>query len=257
MFWHRRGHALPEEANSCVKCGAALTDPPADEEDEASPEEGGGAAGAHAIRLGKPPLLAGHGNGSALYATAMQHPHDTGLTNEWEALTESLATYGDKAKSSLPPIPAVLPTYLWFSDENYSHAKLWRDKALQVIHAEGVTDDQKSTANQVLLFELNALIDLYHKDRAAWVASMLKPPPHPVRLAEIPESIKKGGQLYRREMAALTWSPDVPPEVTDLLAITSAVLLPDRLQIVQYQRLPDPMIYAQYGLWYLKIAEWK
>jgi hypothetical protein len=123
-----------------------------------------------------------------------------------------------------------------------------------------LSDDQKNTAQDVLLFELNALIDLYHKDRAESVGSMIHSALHPIRLADIPQTIKRGGRFYKRVMSPLAWTPDVPPAVTDLLAITSAVLLPDSLQIVtyrEYARLPDPIIYAQYGLWYLKIAEWE
>jgi len=194
--------------------------------------------------------------------------------SDWGAVTTSYASAGDKVKSSLQPFPPALPTYDWFSPDNYTHATLWRDKALQVIRAENLSDTQKHTAKQVLCFEMNALIDIYHKDRAECVAAMLPnqlPGPiikrrwfwpvkkavlQPIRLADIPERITRGGEDYWREMSPLTWSPDVPPAVTDLLSITSAALLPDSLQLVAYRRHPDPMIYAQYGLWYLKIAEW-
>src|SRR5688572_23671110 len=115
MFWHRRSKTLPEE-------------------DEASPYEGGVAAETQAIRLRNPPQSSMNGTASALRPLSIDTTRDSLQNKEWEAFTESVATYGKGGIRSMPPVPAALPTYQWYSDENYMHATLWRDKALQVIH---------------------------------------------------------------------------------------------------------------------------
>lgn len=153
-----------------------------------------------------------------------------------------------------------LQSYNWFSVENFQRAGMWYEKALTIYQSGNSNGALKGAARQALQFLFEAMVDLYHNDRALCAVSQVKPKTCPIRINAISENISKSGVWYKREIYSLIWSPDIPTSITDILALVSAAVLPDNFLLVKYERMPDPIIYALYGLpnrgWYVKIGEW-
>ena len=68
------------------------------------------------------------------------------------------------------------------------------------------------------------------------------------------------GYRYDRRDGPLGWSLEVPLEAVDGAAALTGLAEPDKFIEMKYKERTstyDPLIYAQYGDWVVKIAEWE
>lgn len=98
------------------------------------------------------------------------------------------------------------------------------------------------------------ITDTYNYDRAIHAAKLrAKPGVKPIR---IDDTAKGLGSFPRRETFT-NWGERVPFEPSEVILTILADSPPDELMLVRPDDLgPDPYIYACYGDWYVKIAEW-
>jgi hypothetical protein len=106
---------------------------------------------------------------------------------------------------------------------------------------------------------IEALLDLYDNDRAQRAGREIPERPLPIRIDGIPEKLRDTSFTYReRKMKRLSsWSTKVPHDQFRSVARAVALSHPDEFFLVKYKRLADPLIYARYGAWYVKLAEWE
>lgn len=148
-----------------------------------------------------------------------------------------------------------LHSHTWFSTENYWRVMKWCGAALEASRSA----TQSPAAMDLVKFLVAAMLDRYHNDRALFAASRLPNNPAPQRLTDIPTSVVRRNVRYDRRDGPLAWSLDVPLEAVDRAAALTGLAEPDKLIKMKYEERTnayDPLIYAQYGDWAVKIAEW-
>jgi hypothetical protein len=142
----------------------------------------------------------------------------------------------------------MFDAYEWFSPEDYASA-LMCCRAAAVARAQGAT-------NQVTFF-LSSIQKLYHHDRASRGSSVLPDDPEPTET--IPSSVAVDDEDYHAVVTTLNLQRDVPLSAIPRVAAVAMHSLPDELVYVTYEKereINDPLIYAKYGHWFVKIAQW-
>jgi hypothetical protein len=163
-------------------------------------------------------------------------------------------TLHSQARELLPP---TFPAYSWYSKTNF-------ERALDSYYA--LQNALQSSRKYLISFDAGAIVSLYHKDRAEHAGSIV--PEHPKPILEIPkEIVKKKSYPLSDEVYALqlsktnNWVNGIPFERVSILARIGQTEPPDGFYLAKYIRyvtpLPDPILYAKYGDWYLKVAEWE
>lgn len=158
----------------------------------------------------------------------------------------------------------ALRSYLWFSDEYYQQACKWFDAVLTADRAHDLKSH--SPARDAVQWWVAAIldlsgkdVDLYHRDRADQAVSVICGMQTPQRRADIPQQSWQGSRLYDLQMSTLRWSPDTPVQATNRLTELALRNMPDQWLLATYverRNTWDPIIYARYGDWYVKVAEW-
>jgi hypothetical protein len=166
---------------------------------------------------------------------------------------------GDLTPSQAEQLGALVPptfaTYEWYEEEN-------RNKVVEVLKAlvRAILDNQQD----LIQFFAGAVISVYNHDRAARASALLHQ--KPIRVMEIPQEkvVKKRGYPDERYILQFTkvsnWVEGIPYERIDLIAKLGQEIHPDAFYLATYQRiqlLPDPILYAKYGDWFVKVAEWE
>jgi hypothetical protein len=179
------------------------------------------------------------------------------------AEVEALESYGpDISKNTLGQLPRNLlrniGSYRWFSREKETLAQTTFRGALAAAahnHCE------------LLSFALTAIIDLYNNDRALHASSLLYAMP-PILGADIPQvpngwSPGAGYQFQRTIRPLKSWTTGTPFSILPAVVTVLEQEMPDQMLVVTYQRrerqqltIDDPIIYATYGPWHVKVAEW-
>lgn len=153
--------------------------------------------------------------------------------------------------------------YQWFSEENFERAKGWLDALTAALPLEN---------EQPISLAVHQILDLYRHDqeqrmdhqsltRAQRAASFAPRGTVPIRRSGIPKRI----QMNRRTLALrlvrvppdFLFPHDVHDAITEVLKYAPA----NELWLATYierlpRRNPDPVLYARYGDWYVKIVAW-
>jgi hypothetical protein len=138
--------------------------------------------------------------------------------------------------------------YTWYSEDNFNKAHRW---CLGLIAA--------AKAGMPTAFFVDAIVDLYHFDRALRARANSTAGKAPVRRTDIPHSLP-GNSMYTLKVMPVSWSPKVPDRATDAVADFLQRVTPDNLWIAEYTRSPalknDPIIYATFGPWEVELVRW-
>lgn len=150
---------------------------------------------------------------------------------------------------------AALRAHDWLP-AHVEQAQKWHDALLT-----SASRHDHAAAKQVGTWFEAALVDLYHLDRAEQAAAFIPEHPAPVRKEQIQPSITKDGRVYELQFTRFRWDRDTPGMVTNRLATLAVEAMPDSwLQVTYVERRRastyDPVIFAGYGRWYIKVAEW-
>lgn len=159
----------------------------------------------------------------------------------------------------------VLPdvaSHYWYSADKDQIAHSILGKALTAIRKNRPT---------IVRFALNSLINEYDSDRALHASNLLKTdqpiqhaglPDHPPGI--VPYIVTATGLTVptvvvgTRHIEPLTdWETGQPASVISDIGILIDEEIPDRLFRVTWQFQPGTVLYAQYGNWCVKLAEWK
>ena len=189
------------------------------------------------------------------------------LVSTFAPYIQDLLAYGkEEGKGSLvrtkktindtQDILSKIESYTWFSEKNETLAHTAFTGALKAA--------QENRAGLVR-FTLQALIDLYHADRADHIAYLLHTE-QPILIDSIPlnppgEAITPLHYFERTIDPLASWESGTPYSILPEVVTIITQELPDEMHIVKYFERPanlllDPIIYAQYGPWYVKVAEW-
>ena len=182
---------------------------------------------------------------------------------------QSLLHTGEALVSAeLMPLTPV-STYHWFSDGNYQRARKWFDAAQTVARSRNLALPDHAAALWSVRWLIDATLDLYSWDRAQNAACVISEHPTPQRLSDIPHKILVRSPASRSTeytlcFRPLEWTQDTPFAATDCLTDLLLHVEPDVWLLAKYEyimprALPtmvDPIIYAQYGNWYIKVVEW-
>lgn len=158
--------------------------------------------------------------------------------------------------------PAQFFTHQWTRSDNYGTAL----NCLQAI-AAALPAPQRN----IVPVLVGAALDVYHKDRADAACTLLQSGVMPTKT--IPPSFVEGGRSYVSQTYEMeAWRDDIPIWAITPVARVSQRALPDTFYFVRYIRevvvikslppappipYPDPIIYAQYGPWYVEVARWE
>jgi hypothetical protein len=144
-------------------------------------------------------------------------------------------------------------THQWFSAEHY---ELTRSVFRGTLIAAATHNHLKYVS-----FMLGAIIDLYDNDRALHAAALLHQE-KPILSSDIPKKLEDNTACVGYQMVVLeNWQAGTPfsflPEVVTLLEQE----MPDKMHIAKYKDQHDTgvlaqVLYAIYGPWHVKIAEW-
>lgn len=157
--------------------------------------------------------------------------------------------------SNYQPLLSTIRSYSWFSQANEDYARI----ALQGALASATHDHP-----DLLPFPLTGLIDLYHEDRALHVSHLLNTG-QPLLLQKIPHVppgvSKQNASLYERSIKPLrNWQSATPFSILPNITTVLTQEIPDQMVLVKFRKakikVKDPLIYAVYGPYYVKIAEW-
>lgn len=156
-------------------------------------------------------------------------------------------------------------SYSWFSEDLYWQARKWLNAILTLYETNDLPPANVS-AQQTVQWLVRAIVDLrgkdvdlFHRDRAVQAAHLLPGSPSPLRRDQIPQQRWDGRREYALRMGTLQWSPETPVAATDRLVDVSLHSMPDRWWLATYVERRDTwdsIVYAQYGNWYVKVAEW-
>jgi hypothetical protein len=167
---------------------------------------------------------------------------------------------GDLTPSQAKQLGALVPpafaTYEWYDTEN-------RSKVVEVLKAlvRAILDNQQD----LIPFYAGAVATVYNRDRADRASELVPQKPTPV--IEIPQEIviKRNSPSsdvhYRLQLEKVSnWVKDIPTGRINLIARLGQVVPPDAFYLAKYKEvilLPDPVLYAKYGDWYVKVAKWE
>lgn len=158
---------------------------------------------------------------------------------------------------SLKPVSS----HEWHLDENYERVSNWKQAALAAI-ASATQDHPPSSLKKkrIVEFLAEAMLDRYGHDRASYVSAHLSD--HP--------PLEAGGETYYREVhhdGRVSWLEpheleysSLTPKVADRVAEVTKLAVPDDLLqlICRDTTIPYvPVLYAKYGDWCVKVAEYK
>lgn len=151
-------------------------------------------------------------------------------------------------------LPDNLAGYQWFADENVETTYQCAEALVQAVGEK---------QNNLAAFFAGAIADLYHRDRADRACSLIHDRPVPIRV--VPRRITIDGDRYELDLNVLNaWSTEIPLATLPTVAQVVKVATPDNLYLATYTRKKrsysrsyDPLIYAKYGEWYVKLAEWE
>lgn len=170
---------------------------------------------------------------------------------------------GSGYMSELDDLAPVL-SYSWFSDDLYWQARKWVEAIVTLYRTRDLTSDV--SARQSVEWLVGAIVrlrredvDLFHQDRAAQAARHIPGSPAPQRRAWIRDRSWDGKHEYVLQLDPLHWSAEAPVGATNRLVDLSLHAMPDQWWLATYVRRRftfDPLIFAQYGDWYIKVAEW-
>lgn len=193
------------------------------------------------------PVVKPRKNGTLVADTANSSATFTKATKSVSQYLMTDQTAGRQVHATYPNLLQDLQSYTWFSREQIAHAHIAFRGA--VLAAENHRRDY-------LMVMLGALSELYHMDRALHAAFLLN----------------LGEPVHRCELPAMAGLPQTMQGVTYPLrwyqgvfdSLPSIVLLlehemPDTLLAVHFKdNLPpqNPVIYAEYGMFCVKVAEW-
>lgn len=156
---------------------------------------------------------------------------------------------------------AHLTSYSWFSKDHFGQALEWLGVILKLCGSSHTADRQAVGWLIPAICDLHQKdVDLYHRDRAVKAAEVIPGRPTPLRRDQIPQRIWNKSEHILR-MSSLRWTPDAPVEATNRLTALFPHAKPDQLWLATYEERRrsatyDPLIYAQYGNWWVKVAEW-
>jgi hypothetical protein len=106
----------------------------------------------------------------------------------------------------------------------------------------------------------SAIDDLYDKDRAAVATSLFGNREAPVDSMPRVQYVN-GRPLELRATVLTHWSSSMPTFALANLSALVQRVVPDELLLATYEArdasYPDPVIYARFGNWYVKVAEWE
>ena len=138
--------------------------------------------------------------------------------------------------------------YMWYSAENFNKAHRWCLGIIALLNA-----------GRSAQFFVEAIVDLYHFDRALCASAHSRAGHEPVRRTDIPDTLPQH-QNYHLVVQPFAWSPTVPHEAIDIVADFLQRITPDKLWIAEYKYIAalkiDPIIYATFGPWELELARW-
>jgi hypothetical protein len=203
-------------------------------------------------------------NGSAqeVFATKNSMPNGaSSFSTQIAAVPPNALNYSQKEE-----LERATSTYTWFSEENQN---------LAVTAFNGAIDAHAQGRLGIAQFLLTSIIDHYHKDvdlydyhRAKHARAVLRRPSNqePIQLEGIPTlpPMAYGGSTtsYTRTIRSVgNWVEGAPVSMINDIAVLVRYELPDDMYIVEYiprviQVDVDPIVYAKYGKWYVKIAQW-
>jgi hypothetical protein len=178
------------------------------------------------------------------------------FSGEFANEVRSLTTY-TRCPSETPtlanPILVDIASHEWFSSEQEELARTAFRGAL----AAAAKD-----RHDFLAFTLTAIIDLYHFDRALHAAHLLHKET-PILFADIPQApAGYSASAFLRTITQLAqWEPATPFSILPEVVTVLEKEMPDSMIVVKYtekssEAIPDPIIYARYGPWYIKVAQW-
>ena len=127
---------------------------------------------------------------------------------------------------------------VWYSSENESFALV----ALRGMIAAAVT--KKVWQPEYFTFPLGAFLDRYHHDRALNASSLLGSPPP----SNTPPRDTKP-QIY--------WEPGTPSTILPPVVKLLEQEMPDKFLQYAFHQESTTFIFAQYGDWYVRVANWQ
>lgn len=196
-----------------------------------------------------------HTNG---HGATGQAPRPARILGPVRNLWPEFHPFGSSNTAKLLSPLKVVETYPWYSDYNYQHARSWRDAAVAKARSHSESECTSAT-REAISWLVAAILDRYCKDRAESGATVIPKHPRPQLFGEIPQSIEVNYDIYFLKMSPLQWTVGTPVEAADRFTALFLRAEPDTWHVATYERnrAPrDPLIYAQYGDWYLKVAEW-
>lgn len=166
---------------------------------------------------------------------------------------------GSPAVSVMPGLELLLPvgSRPWFSGDHYQQVRPWWGTILNVIRSDGFDSHQPS--QEAVGWLVDAILDLYNRDRAELAADRLSLRPTPQRPHEIPQDVVHDSARLTLRMYPLRWERDTPAKVTNALIALLPDAKPDRWALAKYEQRSstyDPVIYAFYGDWCIKVVKW-
>ena len=161
-------------------------------------------------------------------------------------LGEQASLFSQGARTGSPM--AGMGGYTWYSEANFTKAHRW---CLGMIAA--------LKTRMPVKFFAEAIVDLYHFDRALRASARSRARHEPVRRTDIPYVLPTDNN-YRLVVQPFEWSPTVPHQAIDTVAEFLQEITPDKFWIAEYEITPttkyDPIIYATFGPWELELARW-
>jgi hypothetical protein len=159
-----------------------------------------------------------------------------------------------------PEMLADIGQRTWFSPKQWNLAQIAFRGALGAAAKE---------RRDLLILSLSAIADIYNFDRALHVTALAKQGEPPLLWDQLPTSppgVKpEPGYYYeRRDKKYTTWKAGTPWEVVPAIAIVLENEIPDMLAQITFEKHAmarsfvhaDPIIYALYGDWYVRVAQW-
>lgn len=158
--------------------------------------------------------------------------------------------------------------YAWVSAEYFQQARRWRDAAVTIARSYAGTGYTSQTAKEAVPWLVSAILrqhardlDLFHRQRAENASGLLAGHPAPLRRRNIPQEISQRGYTYELSLTSLQWDNGTPDEAVDRLTAVLLQAEPDRFEVATYHQRQhrltfDPIIFAVFGGWYVKVAEW-
>jgi hypothetical protein len=146
-----------------------------------------------------------------------------------------------------PHIPAPVFGYEWFSSPK-------KRAAVECVTTIVSVYERESPARLAMMATM--LTDLYDQDRAQRACSLLPEATEPI--LDVPRIKWLGSSAYHLTFQKITtWAAGVPANRFATIARIERETWPDDYYLATYQRLPDPILYAKYGAWYVALAQWE